>query len=188
MSASAPTAAARRLILAVILLAGLTLVAGTARAQQQDSKLLDRIMHPDMDLHFDGFERSFDTKASGRNKQANVRAFAFGSRTAGVRGDGAFHSRAFNDGRGSFTTGNFAVKQATAVDRQALPQADRTFATRSVDVREDRVANKSANTRQFVNADKPFLVPGRRQDDIDELRRQKNLSSDQIREILNKNH
>ena len=168
-------------------LAGLVLRPAGACAQEQERKLLDRIQHPNMELHAEGFERSFETRSSGRDRQAAVRPFAFGSRTANAKnGDGAFHARAFNDGRGTFRTDNYTVKRAAAVDRQALPQADRTFATAAVPVREDRLAGKSVDSRDYVNSTKPFLVPGKRQDSIDELRRQKNLSIDQVREILNK--
>lgn len=55
-------------------------------------------------------------------------------------------------------------------------------------MREDRAANRSLDTsRPYVNSGKLFLVPGKRQDSIDDLRRQKNLTIDQVREILNKN-
>ncbi len=161
---------------------------GTVRAvaQEQERKLLDRIEHPNMDLHFDGFDRSFDTKASNRDRQAVVHPFGFGGRTANVKtGDGAFHARSFDDGRGGYRTEGFAVKRATAVDH-AAPLADRAFATSAVPVREDRAANKSASNRGYVDAAKPYLVPGKRQDTIDELRKEKNLTIDQVREILNK--
>ena len=185
MSIPRPATAACGLIVFAALT--LTVAAGTARAQQQESELERRIKHPNMDLHFEGFEKSFDTKAAGHDKQAFVRPFGFGGRSVNVKGDGTFHAKAFNDGRGGFPAGSFAgVKPATAVDRQAMPGSDRLFATRSVDVREDRAASKPAAVHQFVNADKPFLVPGKRQDIIDDLRQQKNLSVDQIREILNK--
>ena len=38
-----------------------------------------------------------------------------------------------------------------------------------------------------MNSGKPFLTQGKRQDEIDDLRKQKNLTIDQVREILNKN-
>ena len=171
-----------------LVLAGLSAFATKTSAQEQERTLLDRIQHPNMDLHAQGFEKSFETKASGSGRQANVHPFAFGGRTVDTKGgDGAFHARTFNDGRGNFRTENYAVKRATAVDRQALPQADRTFATGAVPVREDRMANRSmAGNRDYVDSTKPFLVPGKRQDTMDDLRTQKNLSIDEVREILNK--
>ena len=174
------------LVLALILAA---LALGTARAgaQEQERKLLDRIMHPNMDLHFDGFGKGFETKASVGERQASVHPFGFGGRTATVKaGDGAFHAKAFDADRGAFHTDSFTVKRATAVDRQGLPAMDHAFETRGFAVHEDRAAGKSASVHQYVDATKPFLVPGLRQGTIDELRQQKNLTIDQVREILNK--
>lgn len=168
-------------------LAGMAFGANRVCAQEQERKLLDRIQHPNMDLHAQGFEKSFETKASNRDQQAAVHPFLYGGRTAGTKtGDGMFHTRSYDDGRGSFRTDNFTVKRAAAADRQALAQADRTYATSPLSVREDRAAGKLANTRDYVNSTKPYLVPGKRQDTIDDLRRQPNLSVDQVREILNK--
>ncbi len=158
--------------------------ASEASAQQQERKFIDRIMHPDMTLHAEGFEKSFETKASASDRPAAVRPFAFGGRTAST---GGFNARAFNDGRGTFRTDGFAVKRATLAD-QHDPLADRGFATSAVPVREDRLANKSlGGDRAYVDSTKPYLVPGKRQDMMDDLRKQKNLSIDQIRDILNKN-
>ncbi len=178
----------RRFAPLALTLAGSGVFAAGASAQEQERKLLDRIQHPNMELHAEGFEKSFEAKASGSGKQAAVHPFAFGGRTADPKGgDGALHARAFNDGRGSFRTENYTVKRATAVDEPALAQGNRTFSTSAVAVRADRLANRSAlDGRNSVNPAKPFLVPGKRQDAIDELRTQKNLSIDEVREILNK--
>ena len=167
--------------LALVAVAGA--FAPKAGAQQQERKFIDRIMHPDMTLHAEGFEKSFETRASASDRPAAVRSFAFGGRTAST---GGFNARAFDDGRGTFRTDNFAVKRAALADQHA-PLADRGFATNAVPVREDRLANKNFGDRAYVSAEKPFLVPGKRQDMMDDLRKQKNLSIDQIRDILNKN-
>ena len=176
----------RRVAPLALVLAGVSVFTARASAQEQERKLIDRIMHPNMELHAEGFEKSFETKASSSGKQAIVHPFAFGGRTADAKaGDGAFHARTFNDGRGSFRTENYTVKRATAADHQAA-LADRTFSTSAVAVREDRLANRSVSSRDYVSSTKPFLVPGKRQDTIDELRTSKNLSIDEVREILNK--
>ncbi len=181
-----PTFLPRRFAVLALACAGITLFTSRLGAQEQERKLLDRIMHPNMELHAEGFSKPFETKASNRDRQANVRAFAFGHSANLKAGDGAFHARSFNDGRGSFRTESFAVRRATAVDRPN-PLGERSFAVGGFPVREDRAANLSANTHQYVDATKPYLVPGKRQDSIDDLRRQKNLTIDQVREILNKN-
>lgn len=159
----------------------------SVRAQSGQEKIIQQRLERAGSLDYEPAGKAFSTNASVGSRQAAVRSFAFGGRSANTKaGDGAFHARAFDDGRGSFRTEKYSVKRATAVDRLALPQADRTFATSDVPVREDRVANKSVNSRDYVSSTKPYLIPGKRQDDIDELRRQKNLTVDQVREILNK--
>ena len=186
MLPSGPTSPIRRLVALALALAGFVLAAPRAGAQEQERKLLDRIMHPNMELHAEGFSKSFEGKASNNDRQASVHPFAFGHSANLKGGDGAFHPKTFSDGRGTFRTESFAVRRATAVDHPAA-LADRTFATGGFPVREDRAANQSADTRQYVDATKPYLVPGKRQDTIDDLRKQKNLTIDQVREILNKN-
>lgn len=159
------------------------------RAQSGQEKIIQQRLERAGTLDYEPAGKAFSTGATAGSRQASVRAFAFGGRTVNAKaGDGAFHAKSFHDGRGSFRAGNFSVKPATAVDRQALSQADRTFDTRPVDVHDDRAATKSANTsRQYVNSEKPFLVPGTRQDRLDEIRDAKSLNIEQIRELLNKN-
>ena len=148
---------------------------------------MNRIMHPNMDLHYDGFDRAFDGKAATGNRQATVRSFAFGHAATMKTGDGAFHTRNFAGDKSGFRTDRYTTKSAALGDHSAAPQGERSFATRSVEVHDDRAAGKSSPVRQYATAEKPFLVPGKRQDDIDELRGQKNLTIDQVRELLNKN-
>ena len=159
-----------------------------ARAQSGQEKIVQEKLERSGTLEYTPAGKSFSTDATFGGKQATVRPFGFMGRTANSKaGDGAYRPRTFNDGRASFRTDNFAVQKATAADRQALPQADRAFATRSVDVREDRAASRALDSRAYVNSEKPYLVPGKRQEIFDDLRKKKNLTVDQVREILNKN-
>ena len=160
-----------------------------ARAQSGQEKIIQERLERTGSLAYEPAGKAFSTDASFGGRSASVHPFGFsGKTTAGKSGDGAFQARGFNDGHGSFRTDGYAVRQASAADRQALPQADQSFGTRSVDVREDRAANRTlGGVRDIVDAKKPFLVPGKRQDTIDDLRKQKNLTIDQVREILNKN-
>lgn len=159
--------------------------ATVACAQQtQESGLLDRIDHPDRTLHYSPSDKSFETSSSVASRQATVRAFAF-SRAATLRsGDGKFSTRAFNN-RDSFRTKDFATRNAS-IAGHGYAQTDKLFSTKNFDVQDDRAANKSATVRGYVPAEKPFLGRGKRQDSIDDLRKQKNLTVDQVREILNK--
>ena len=96
------------------------------------------------------------------------------------------HPDSFAAGRDSFRTDSFTVKRAVAADREAAV-ADHTFATKTMPVRENPLAHKTTPyDRPYVTASKPYLIPGKRQDAIDELRTQKNLSVDDVRSILNR--
>ena len=171
-----------------VAVAAVCLLASEAGAQQpqvQEPGLLDRLEHPDRTLHYSPADKEFSVSSNGTDKKAAVGSFAF-SHPATLRvGDGAFHPSAFS-GADSFRTRDFSTRAAFDTTR-AFTQTDKQFGTKGFDVREDRAANKSVAIRGYVPAEKPFLGRGRRQDSIDELRKQKNLSIDQVREILNKN-
>ncbi len=181
-----PPTRARNLL--PLLLASLT-VPLVVRAQSGQEKIIQERLERAGTLEYVPAGKAFSADAAVGSRRASVRSFAFGGRMVNSKaGDDAFNARSFNDGRGRFRTENYAVKQALAGDRQALPQGDRSFATRPVDVREDRAANRSLDTsRSYADSGKPFSVPGKRQETIDDLRKQKNLTVDQVREILNKN-
>ena len=182
---------ARRTRLAAIAVAALCAstfgAISSARAQQQESGFLDRINNPDRTLHYSPADKQFAVASSAANKQAVVRPFAF-SRPATLRaGDGAFGTKAY-DAQNAFRTKDFATHADPGVGK-SFAQTDKLFSTKGFDVHEDRAANKSlaAPIHEYAPFDKPFLGRGRRQDSIDDLRKQKNLTVDQVREILNKN-
>ena len=153
------------------------------RAQEQERSLRDRIERPNMDLHASGFEKTFTPTAAGVDKSVSSHPFAF-TRAAGTKGDGWFHTGLFATDK--FKTGGFGTKKSFQTDRNAA-QSDRAYGTKAMEVREDQAANKSAAARNYQPSEKPFISHGKRQDEMDELRRQKQLSIDQVREILNKN-
>ena len=158
--------------------------ATAACAQQQESGFLDRLDHPDRTLHYSPADKPFEVSSSVTGHEAAVRPFAF-SRPATLRaGDGVFSTHAFT-GKDSFRTKEFATRTATTTGH-GFAQTDKSFSTKGFDVREDRAANKTMPIRDYAPAGKPYLIPGKRQDSIDELRKQKNLTVDQVRELLNK--
>ncbi len=153
-----------------------------AAAQEQERSLRDRIERPNMDLHASGFEKTFTPTTASIDKPVPVHAFG-SARAAGIKGDGPFHTGLFGTSR--IKTPAFGTKKFSQADRGAV-QTDRTYDSKTVDVREDRAANKSVELRNYQSSDQPFISHGKRQDDFDELRRQKQLSIEQVRELLNK--
>ena len=165
--------------------AGWLLAAHPALAQQQDR--LEHILNPDRTMHAEGFEKSFvPASAAGVERKNFVTHLFGGSHTATPKGgDGSFHASGFTSGREAFASASFATRKLPQAGQSAAV-SDHTFGTKTLAVQEDRVITKTATIRGYAPSDKPFLGQGKRQDDIDDLRRQKNLTIDQVREILNK--
>ena len=169
-----------------VVAAGLSFVA-SAHAQKQEGGLLDRIDHPDRTLAYSPADKQFGTASAAGNRQATVHAFAFSHGATLRSGDGVFRTHGYG-GKDEFRTQDYSTRVSPA-SSQGFSQTDKTFGTKSVEGKEDRAANKTLITGRGEDTDsgKPFLGHGKRQEYIDDLRRQKNLTIDQVREILNKN-
>ena len=180
-----PPRSLRRLVCWLVFGAGWLLAARDASAQQQER--IDHILNPDRTMHAEGFGKTFvPTSASGTERKGFLTRFFGGSRTATLKaGDGSFHTSGFLSGRDGYATTDFTTRKLPQAG-QTASVSDHTFGTKPLALHEDYPAGKAVPTNDYVRSDKPFLGRGKRQDDIDDLRRQKNLSIDQVREILNK--
>ena len=140
---------------------------------------------PDYSLHADGFDKSFSASAVGEKKSFVARLFG-GSRTATpLAKGGSFQARPFVSGKEGFQTKSFATKGSLLTGRTDS-RLNRTFGTKSVAVRENTNAHKAFATSSYGPADTQFVPEGKRQEDFDELRRQKNLTIDEVRNLLNR--
>ena len=116
-----------------------------------------------------------------------MKAFSFGNQAATYSGNGEFRSKAFTPKNGGFRTDSYDAKTSALSKRNSFAQADKDFGTKAMDVRVAPAANKSASTKEFTPAGKNFEVRGKRQDSIDDVyKNNKNLSVDQVRDLLNK--
>ena len=159
----------------------------TVHAQNQEGGLLDRIDHPDRALKFDPADKKFGVSAAVGDKQAQVKSFSFGKQSAVYGGDGAFRSKTFNPKDSGLKIESYNSRASTLSQRNSFAQADKGFNTKSMDVREAPAANKSAAVRDDVLTEKPYNWRGKRQDTMDEVTKDnKNLTVDQVRELLNK--
>jgi hypothetical protein len=165
---------------AAVLLAGAA-CPGALRAQTQEAGTLDRILHPDRTLKYEDADHKFDAPAAIGGKQATVRPFLFSHSASLKAGDGVFHTKDFNSK--SFHTNDFATKAAATKEYDA---SGKLFAVKAMPVNEDRAAGKTMETHQYMYAQKPYLGRGKRQDTIDELPDTKQMTIDQVRELLNK--
>ncbi len=167
------------------LLALVLLAAGRAGAQVQETRM-NEILHADRSRTSEFAGKSFASSAAYGGKQARVHAFT-GGRTAVLRaGDGSFRTRNFA-GSESFRTRGFETKADRASGSAAFAQKDRGFATKAVAVQDAPGAGKTTPfVRDYIPGQKSTGMRGKRQDTIDEIHRQKDLSIDEVREILNK--
>lgn len=169
-----------------------------ALAQQQERKLIDRIMKPDETLEFDpGKASSFTGRPGVRSKSAKGKEFSFVQKVA----PGEFRTRDFSakTWQGDF---KFATKEANTNSRTRIPNVTKQADTKTAAVKEARESEKTMATRELHDGKRPFLVRGRSQDQINaagsdaqsyrgeyESKWQGNLqqlSVDDVRDLLNK--
>ena len=167
----------------VILLICLALLGtSAAHAQQQERKLLDRLLKPDMALQNKAQEKQFVAAGAKLEKQARTKQFYAPNWTLQKQFRGTWALRA-----GQFRTARSRYDRAEAnlATRNRLPEAELAFSTPSYrEVRAARDAEKTAESRAHSGT-RPFLVRGKSQKSLSAQDRP--LTIDQVRELLNKN-
>lgn len=162
------------------------------QAQKQDGGTLARVNADrpanSQSYTFAAADKSFGVASAVGSKQATVKSFALGSKVSIYGGDGSFHSKAFTNPKGEgFRTAAFSAKSAQISQRNSFAQGDREFGVKTMNVREAPAANKSAATRDFIPGSQTFYARGKRQDMLDDRTQgAKNLTIDQVRDLLNK--
>lgn len=150
-----------------------------AFAQEQESRLLDRVLKPDMTLANSAQNKQF--VAVGQTTAQSVSGRGFG----GVRetpakeysGKRAFFAWLFG------TTREFPRSRTALLARRSeVPQ--KTFSTRASPLRESSDAAKSVAASGYPG-DRPFIAHGKSQKNLDAQRHQ--MSIDDVRELLNRN-
>ena len=152
-------------------------------AQDQERKLVDRLLKPDMALQNDAQNKKFMGDGSASiNKRANVGTFYVHQKTRSQKFSGTrdfatnrFYSQTYHGGRNAYevssrqpmTNARFAYANQTASGIRDAPQAGKKIASRTY-----------AGTR-------PFLDEGKSQKSLNQQNAP--LTIDQVRELLNKN-
>jgi hypothetical protein len=162
----------------VLLVAALSCV----RGQEQERKLVDRLLKPDMDLKNDAQNKKFISNGVSTNKQATVGAF-YGQKKSNPKGflginafwARQFNSQAFHSGRNAFNTSS---QQTTGNSRSAY--TDQT----ARGVRDAPQSDKKVGTLAYAG-NRPFLDEGKSQKSLN--RQNAPLTIEQVRELLNKN-
>jgi hypothetical protein len=150
-----------------------------ATAQDQEQKLIDRLLKPNTELQNTQYEKKFLADKTSVNKQATVSTFYWQQKAApkSFNGTRDFSTRDF-DSHPFYRSGQtFDTKPSETGRRTATvstARAPRSFYD----------GGKTANSRAFSGT-RQFLDKGKSQKSLD--RTNPPMTIDQVRELLNKN-
>jgi hypothetical protein len=161
----------------------LTAVLCCVRAQDQERKLMDRLLKPDMTLQNDAQNKKFvgDGSASIK-KRANVGTFYAHQKRQSKNFSGTrdfstaeFYSQTYRGGRTAHETSS----------QQTLPNSKAPYANHTArGVRDAPQSGKKVASGAYVG-NRPFLDEGTNQKSLN--RKNESLTIEQVRELLNKN-
>jgi hypothetical protein len=160
----------------------LVTAASCLRAQDQERKLVDRLLRPDMTLQSTEQKKKFIADGTSINKKASVGTFYVEkkpnsktfSRTPGFS-TRQFNSRPYHGNRSAFESSS---QQAVGNSRSAY-RTQMARGSRDAPQSDKKVANRA------YTENRPFLDQGKSQKSLN--RQNGPLTIDQVRELLNKN-
>ena len=153
------------------------------RAQDQEKKLVDRLLKPDMTLQNDAQNKKFGSDGSASiNKRANVGTFFIHKKPTSKNYSGSkdfsttqFYSQTYRGGRHAYEVSS----QPTFANSKAV------FASQTAHgVRDAPQSGKKVASRAYAG-NRPFLDQGTNQKSLN--RKTEPLTIEQVRELLNKN-
>jgi hypothetical protein len=158
------------------LIISLCLFCASVRAQEQERKLVERLLEPNTKLENSAQHKQFTGSGAVTAKSASTRSFYVSDNKL---------TKTFADTR-EFTTRSYSSHQFASKDANLPPpHQTQTFATAEArNISSARDASRSHDTRQF-SGNRPFLVQGKSQKALHTQNRP--LSIDDVRELLNKN-
>jgi hypothetical protein len=157
-------------------------VSSLVRAQDQESKLVDRLLRPDMTLQNTAQNKKFIADRTSINKQATVSTFYVQKKSNSKNFSG---TREFS--AQEFSSQSFhGTRAASGISsRQPMENSQSAYATRTAsDLRDAQQSNKTAASRSFAG-NRQFLDKGKSQKALS--RKNPPLTIEQVRELLNKN-
>lgn len=154
----------------------------TLRAQDQEAKLVDRLLRPNTELKNSAQNKKFIADRRSINKQATVGTFYLQKKSYAKQFGGSrdfssweFNARSFRGSKG----------QANTTSRSQILNSERKYSTRMTnDLRVARDVRKTTSGGKFA-AQRPFLGKGKSQKALSQ--HDTPLTIDQVRELLNKN-
>jgi hypothetical protein len=158
----------------------------SARAQEQENKLVDRLLRPNMELSNPAQNQKF-TAVEGVSVDKKFEAKSFSASTAqpskSFWGARSFLSKTFG-------TGKYARAEAAA---NAKANAELAFASTEFQTKKSELAKPSAFSekkepvRDYAD-NHAFQAQGTRQKILDDQNQTHPMSIDDVRELLNKGH
>lgn len=152
-----------------------------ARGQDQENKLVDRLLRPKTELKNSAQDKKFVADRRSINKKASVRDFYVRKRSNSKEFGGTrdFSSWEFN--AGGYRGGQ---RKANSTSRSVMANAKRKYSTeKTVELRSAVDSNRKVADRDFAGQ-RPFLGKGKSQKALSQ--HDTPLTIDQIRELLNK--
>ena len=142
---------------------------------------MDRLLKPDMSLQNSVGEKQFVARGSTTTKQARTKEFYVRER----KPEKSFFTRLF--GTKNFNTKNARDQemQASIATRTRIAKVDTPYTTAAYrDVETARESDKAVEVSEYGGT-RPFLIQGKSQKALSQKDRP--LSIDEVRELLNKN-
>jgi hypothetical protein len=168
--------------LQIVLLFFLLLLSPRAPAQEQERKLVDRLLRPDMTLQNSAQNKRFVAPSVSVDRKVKTWRFFWENRNntkefSGIRKlpSPQFHFRSFQN-----------TKEGVAnLSAKRVADSDIAFETQAATgLRRASDADKKVNGREFAGT-RPFLERGKSQKELS--RRDRPLTIEEVRELLNKN-
>ena len=160
----------------------LFLFATNAFGQDQERKLIDCLLRPDMELKNDAQSKKFIADRKALNKQANVSTFHVQREITPGRFSDTKKLSAPEYGTGSFRA---EKREAKTSSGHEIVNVDCQLPMKSTsDVHAIHDSNRVAQSGEFTGK-RPFLDHGKSQKSL--YQKNKPLTIDEVRELLNKN-
>jgi hypothetical protein len=153
----------------------------SATAQEQERKLIDRILKPDMSLQNSVQEKQFVARGATATRQAPTKEFYVRER----KPEKSFFTRVFGTKNFNARNSRYQNMQASLATRTRIAKADVPYSTAAYrDVEPAREAEKAVEVSEFSGS-RPFLIQGKSQKALSQ--KDTPLTIEQVRELLNKN-
>jgi hypothetical protein len=153
--------------------------ANFAAAQDQEHKLVDRLLRPNTELQSSSQNKKFLADKKSVDKRATVATFYVQDKP-GPKIFAATRSFASQP----VSTRSYKASALNISSQNPMANAQRTYATTTTTTRDLPSAGKTSSTRDY-SGNRPFLNEGKSQKALSQQKQ--SLTIEQVRELLNKN-